>query len=55
MAIIGEIRKHSGLAVIIVGIAILAFIIGDLFKGNAKQPALGVMVDTMGLLLKEKI
>ncbi|MBR3940226.1 MAG: SurA N-terminal domain-containing protein [Bacteroidales bacterium] len=43
MAIIGEIRKHSGLAVIIVGIAILAFIIGDLFKGNAKQPALGVI------------
>ena len=43
MAIIGEIRKHSGLAVIIVGIAILAFIIGDLFKGNAKQPPIGVI------------
>ena len=43
MAIIGEIRKHSGLAVAIVGIAIGAFIIGDLFKGNAKQPALGII------------
>ena len=43
MAIIGEIRKHSGIAVLIVGIAIVAFIIGDLFKGNSKQPALGVI------------
>ncbi len=43
MAIIGEIRKHSGLAVAVVGIAIAAFIIGDLFKGNSKQPALGII------------
>lgn len=43
MAIIGEIRKHSGLAVIIVGIAILAFIIGDLLNRKPKQPPIGVI------------
>ncbi len=32
MAIIGKIRKHSGLAVIIVGVAIAAFVIGDFSK-----------------------
>lgn len=32
MAIIGRIRKHSGLAVIIVGVAIAAFVIGDFGK-----------------------
>jgi peptidyl-prolyl cis-trans isomerase D len=32
MAIIGNIRKHSGLAVIIVGVAIAAFVIGDFGK-----------------------
>lgn len=37
MGIIGRIRKHSWLAVLIVGIAIVAFIIGDLTK-NRKQP-----------------
>ncbi len=41
MAIIGEIRKHSGIAVAIVGIAIAAFIIGDLTKNGNKQPDLG--------------
>ena len=37
MGIIGSIRKHSWLAVAIVGIAIICFIIGDLTK-NRKQP-----------------
>lgn len=32
MAIIGNIRKHSGLVVIIVGVAIAAFVIGDFSK-----------------------
>jgi len=32
MAIIGRIRKHSGLAVIIIGVAIAAFVIGDFGK-----------------------
>ena len=36
MAIIGRIRKHSGLAVILVGIAIAAFVIGDFGKKRAK-------------------
>jgi len=36
MAIIGKIRKHSGLAVIIIGVAIAAFVIGDFGKKQAK-------------------
>ncbi len=36
MAIIGKIRKHSGLAVVIVGVAIAAFVIGDFGKKRVK-------------------
>ncbi len=36
MAIIGNIRKHSGLAVIIIGVAIAAFVIGDFGKKTAR-------------------
>jgi peptidyl-prolyl cis-trans isomerase D len=36
MAIIGKIRKHSGLAVIIIGVAIAAFVIGDFGKKRYK-------------------
>ena len=36
MAIIGKIRKHSGLAVIIIGVAIAAFVIGDFGKKRSK-------------------
>jgi len=36
MAIIGTIRKQSGLAVIIVGVAIAAFVIGDFGKRRAR-------------------
>lgn len=36
MAIIGKIRKHSGLAVIVVGVAIAAFVIGDFGKKSAR-------------------
>jgi len=36
MAIIGKIRKHSALAVILVGIAITAFIVSDLFTGRGR-------------------
>ncbi|MEI7500617.1 MAG: peptidylprolyl isomerase [Bacteroidota bacterium] len=36
MAIIGKIRKHSGLAVIIIGVAIAAFVIGDFGGKTAK-------------------
>lgn len=38
MAIIGTIRKHSGIAVAVVGIAIVAFIIGDVFKRQSSIP-----------------
>ena len=37
MGIIGNIRKHSWIAVLIVGIAIIAFIIGDLNKGSKQK------------------
>ncbi|MBO4740099.1 MAG: SurA N-terminal domain-containing protein [Bacteroidales bacterium] len=40
MAIIGTIRKHSGIAVTVVGIAIVAFIIGDVFKRQSSVPDL---------------
>jgi len=36
MAIIGKIRKHSGLAVIIIGVAIAAFVIGDFGKKRVR-------------------
>lgn len=34
MAAIGSIRKHYGLLVVIVGIALLAFVLGDLFQSS---------------------
>ena len=37
MGIIGSIRKHSWVAVLIVGIAIVCFIIGDLSKNNRTE------------------
>lgn len=40
MGIIGNIRKHSWVAVLIVGVAIVAFIIGDLSKNRNKMPDL---------------
>ena len=41
MAIIGTIRKHSWVAVLIVGVAILAFILGDLTKNRGGIPDMG--------------
>lgn len=41
MGIIGSIRKHSWIAVAVVGIAIVAFIIGDLTKNQREIPDLG--------------
>lgn len=41
MGIIGTIRKHSWVAVTIVGVAIVAFIIGDLTKNRGGIPDLG--------------
>lgn len=41
MGIIGSIRKHSWVAVLLVGVAIIAFILGDLTKNNRSMPDLG--------------
>ena len=41
MGIIGSIRKHSWIAVAVVGVAIVAFIIGDLTKNNRGIPDMG--------------
>ena len=41
MGIIGIIRKHSWIAVVVVGVAIIAFIIGDLTKNNRGIPDMG--------------
>ena len=46
MGIIGSIRKHSGWAVTIVGIAIVAFIIGDLTKNQRGIPDVGKIAGT---------
>lgn len=45
MAVIGTIRKHSALAVILVGVAITAFILSDLFTGQGRRavPPVGVI------------
>jgi len=38
MALIGQIRKKSGLLVIVIGVALAAFVLGDFFKpGNRRQ------------------
>lgn len=41
MGIIGSIRKHSWVAVAVVGVAIIAFIIGDLTKNQRGIPDMG--------------
>ena len=45
MGIIGSIRKNSVIAVAVVGIAIVAFIIGDLAKNNRGVPDMGKIGD----------
>lgn len=45
MGIIGSIRKHSWIAVLIVGIAIVAFVIGDLRSGRGGVPDMGKVND----------
>lgn len=37
MAVIGKIRKHSGLIVIVVGIALAAFVLGDFVKSGPSR------------------
>lgn len=44
MAIIGNIRKRSGLLIVIVGVALAAFVLGDLFSGGQRQRAFNIGV-----------
>lgn len=37
MAVIGKIRQRSGLLVVVIGLALAAFILGDFAKGNKRQ------------------
>lgn len=39
MAVIGQIRKHSGLLIVIVGIALAAFVLGDFLKPSSSRPS----------------
>ncbi len=34
MAVIGKIRKHSVLLIVVIGVALAAFVLGDLFQGG---------------------
>jgi len=52
MALIGTIRKHSALAVILVGVAITAFIVSDLFTGRGKR---GHALTSIGTIAGEEI
>ncbi|MBQ4205785.1 MAG: SurA N-terminal domain-containing protein, partial [Bacteroidales bacterium] len=44
MAAIGKIRQHYGILVIIIGLALLAFVLGDLFKSTNKRRQTDVAV-----------
>lgn len=44
MAAIGKIRQHYGILVIIIGVALLAFVLGDLFKSTSKRRQTDVAV-----------
>lgn len=51
MAAIGKIRQHYGLLIIIVGLALLAFVLGDLFKSTGR----GRNTTTVAVVNGEKI
>jgi peptidyl-prolyl cis-trans isomerase D len=38
MAVIGKIRKHSGLLIVVIGVALAAFVLGDLAKTQSSGP-----------------
>ena len=44
MAAIGKIRQHYGILVIIIGLALLAFVLGDLFKSSGRGRQTNVAV-----------
>ncbi len=49
MAVIGKIRKHSGLLVIVIGVALAAFILGDFSKTQTRN------TNTVGEINGEKV
>lgn len=49
MAVIGKIRKHSGLLVIVIGVALAAFVLGDLSKTKTRN------TNTIGEINGEKV
>lgn len=49
MAVIGKIRKHSGLLVIVIGVALAAFVLGDLSKTKTQN------TNTIGEINGEKV
>ncbi|HOI32139.1 MAG TPA: SurA N-terminal domain-containing protein, partial [Bacteroidales bacterium] len=42
MAVIGKIRKRSGLLVIVIGVALAAFVLGDFAAGGGGRPEMNV-------------
>lgn len=50
MAIIGNIRKHSGLIIVVIGVALAAFVLGDFFK-----PSSGPQTNDIGEVAGENI
>jgi peptidyl-prolyl cis-trans isomerase D len=42
MALIGDIRKRSGLLIAIVGVALAAFVLGDLFSTGPRQRSFNI-------------
>ncbi len=38
MAVIGKIRQHSILLIVVIGVALAAFVLGDLFQGGGRGP-----------------
>lgn len=53
MAALGRIRKHYALLVAIIGIALGAFVLGDLFKGRTRQTVNIGIVDGEEILYKD--
>lgn len=48
MALIGDIRKRSGLLVIIIGVALAAFVLGDFFSNRSPQRGTNLIAEING-------
>lgn len=42
MAVIGKIRKHSLLLIIVIGVALAAFVLGDFFQGGGRRQEINI-------------